>query len=351
MIYLDYNATSPLHPKVKEAMIEAMGEAQNPSSIHAAGRAARKLKEDARKKILDFVGAEALVFCGSGTEANNLALAQSEKHMISSVEHDSIFKTARNPEIVNVDINGLVKLDKLEEKISEGCLVSIILANNETGVIQNIKPIAELCKKHNAILHIDAVQAFGKIGLNMQELGADLMTICAHKIGGPVGVAALCHRADLELKPILFGGGQEKNKRPGTENLTAIIGFAKSCELEQVTPELRDYLENRISKIAPDIVIHGKNSPRIANTTSISMPNMEAATQLIHFDSKNICVSAGSACSSGKMEESRVLHEMNVPMLKNAIRISLGWKTEKDDIDKFLNEWESLYKRANQSAA
>ena len=265
-----------------------------------------------------------------------------------------------------------MNLDELSSNLESRTsnLVSIILANNETGVIQKIQPITQLCKKHGAMLHIDAVQAFGKIRLNMAELGADMMTICAHKIGGPVGVAALCHRADLELTPILFGGGQEKNKRPGTENLPAIIGFAAATEIGFVETamsprsgvpcggnavvgtikNLRDYLEAGLLKIASDAVIHGKDSPRIPNTTSISMPNMEAATQLIHFDSKDICISAGSACSSGKMETSRVLENMNVPMLKNAVRISLGWGTTQEEIDNFLNEWEELYKRANQLA-
>lgn len=349
MVYLDYNATAPLHPDVKLAMDEVSALPLNPSSIHAAGRAARKIKENARKKILNFVGAPALVFCGSGTEANNLALAQKDIHVISAAEHDSIFKTAKTPKIIPVAQDGLVNLQELEASISEGCLVSVLLANNETGVVQKMKPIAELCKANGAMLHIDAVQAFGKIRLNMQELGADMMTICAHKIGGPVGVAALCHRADLELKPIIFGGGQEKNKRPGTENVAAIVGFAAATEIgdREAIKNLRDGLESEITRIAPDAVIHGQNSPRIPNTISVSMPNMEAATQLIHFDGKGICVSAGSACSSGKMETSRVLENMNVPMLKNAIRVSIGWATTKEEIDKFLNEWESLYKRAS----
>ena len=329
-------------------MDEVMGKPLNPSSIHAAGREARKIKEAARKKILDFVGAEALVFCGSGTEANNLALNQASEYVISSVEHDSIFKTAEDAEIVGVDCNGLLDLEQLKLKAENSKLVSIIMANNETGVIQDIKKIAEIVHANGAMLHVDAVQAFGKIDLDFKNLGADMMTISAHKIGGPVGVAALVFRADLELKPILKGGGQEMGKRPGTESVAGICGFAASCELKVESLKLRNYLEEEVLKIAPDAIIHGKGAARVGNTSNISMPNMESATQLIHFDSKGICVSSGSACSSGKVEVSRVLVNMGAPLPKNAVRISLGWETSKEDIDKFLAEWKILYKRTNQ---
>lgn len=373
MIYLDYNATSPLHPDVNAAMHAVEGVPLNPSSIHAAGRAARKIKEEARAKLMEFVGAQALVFCGSGTEANNMALLQKPKNIITNVEHESVFKAAVDPIIISVDEGGLVKLDQLEAalKDNENALVSIILANNETGIVQKMKPISALTKQYGAMLHIDAVQAFGKIRLNMVELGADLMTICPHKVGGPVGTAALCHRADIELIPFMKGGGQEKNKRPSTENVVAIAGFAATIELgimseaeaepamslrsgvlseEQARrgtiKELRDYFEGEILKITPDTIIHGKDSPRLPNTSNISMPNMEAATQLIHFDSKKVCVSAGSACSSGKIEESRILKEMGVKNSKNAVRVSIGWNTSKTEIDQFIEVWAELYQRA-----
>ena len=382
MIYLDYNATAPLHTDVKKAMDEVAGLPLNPSSIHAAGREARRFKEDARRKILDFVSAEALVFCGSGTEANNLALSQvgrmengESRIIISAVEHDSIYKAAENPIIIPVDESGLLDLEELTKQFSIlnsqfSILVSIIMANNETGVVQDIPAIAEIVHEHDALLHIDAVQAFGKIDLDFAKLGADMMTISCHKIGGPVGVAALCHRPNLELKPILKGGGQEMGKRSGTEDVKGIVGFAATTKIgvqsesgdepalsnapaeRQQTrrgaiKKLRDYLEEEISKLAPDAIIHGQDAPRIPNTSNISMPNMEAATQLIHFDSKGICVSSGSACSSGKVETSRVLEAMNAPLSKNAIRISLGWGTTKEEVDKFIAEWSELYKRAS----
>jgi len=282
-------------------------------------------------------------------------LSGESRVIISSVEHESVFKAAANATIIDVDKNGLLKIEELEKKLSmvngQCSLVSIILANNETGVIQDIKSIAALAHKYGALIHIDAVQAFGKIPLNFADMGVDMMTISAHKIGGAVGAAALVHKKDLELKPLMFGGGQEHNKRPGTENIVGIVGFAASCEVftspspSYEEANLRDYLEAEILKVAPDTIIHGSGAKRLPNTTNISMPNLQAATQLIHFDSKGICVSSGSACSSGKVEESRVLKAMDVPLRKNAIRISLGWGTTKAEIDVFVKEWKELYER------
>ncbi len=387
-VYLDYNATAPLKPQIKAAMDEVLGEPLNPSSIHSSGRKARKLVEDARQKILQRVSGEALVFCDSGTEANNLALGQigrtengerKTEIIVSAIEHDSIFKV-ENPIIINVNKNGVVDVDDLKSKLSVHrspltVLVSIMLANNETGVIQPIRDIAKIAHQYGALVHTDAVQAFGKIDIDFKELGVDMMTISCHKIGGPVGAAALVHRAGLELKPIMFGGGQEKNKRPGTENVAAIAGFGKlaenvSRETFVVSGERKtengkeeeklftvhrspftEYLESEIKKFAPDAVIFGENSPRLPNTTCIAMPEIEAATQLIHFDTSGICISTGSACSSGKVEDSRVLKAMNAPLAKNAIRVSTGWATSKADMDKFIKSWRELYLRAKNAAA
>ena len=354
MIYLDYNATSPLRPEVKQAMIDVMDLPHNPSSIHASGRAARKLVEDSRKEILESVNAKSLVFCGSATEANSLALAQADNYVISSIEHDSIYKVASNPVVIGVDSNGIVKLDELEEKLSrlnspKSLLLSVMLANNESGVMQPVKQIAELGHKYGLMVHTDAVQAWGKIEIDFTDLGVDLMTISAHKIGGPVGAAALVAKPNIELKPFLKGGGQEKNKRAGTENIPAIVGFAKSSakssdiSVSHETAKLQNYLESEIKKISPDAVIHGEKAPRLPNTSLISMPNVEAATQLIAFDMAGVCVSSGSACSSGKVEISRVLKMMDAPLLKNAIRISTGWATTKNEIDRFFEEWKKIF--------
>lgn len=358
MVYLDYNATSPLRPEVKQAMLEVMGQPLNASSVHGQGRAARKILEESRRLILNYVNAPTLVFCSSGTEANNLALAQATgKIAVSAIEHDSVFKNPYQSLTIKVLPNGVVDLSHLREIASTPVFASIMLANNETGVIQPIKEAAEIIHATGGILHVDAVQAFGKIPVDFKNLGADLMTIACHKVGGPSGIAALVHRADLELKPILFGGGQEKNKRPGTENISTIVGFSHLANLfNSVSREtinskseidLIKYLETEIKKIAPHAIIHGEGEERLPNTTLISMPGLESATQLIHFDTNNICVSYGSACSSGKVEVSRVLTAMNAPLARNAIRISTGWANTKDDIDKFLAVWKELYQRHN----
>lgn len=355
-IYLDYNATSPLRNEVRDAMFAVLGEPMNPSSIHKSGRKAREIMEAAKAQIIGKIGAGKMIFCGSGTEANNLALAQKSSHIISSIEHDSILNAAKNPQIVSVDSDGLVKLDELEKALeNEGShLVSIILANNETGVVQKMKPIAALCKKHGALLHIDAVQAFGKIRLNMEELGADMITICGHKVGGSIGAAALAFRADLELVPFMLGGGQQQNKRAGTEDVSAICGLAKLAEMNDLILEesakiraMRDGLEAAILAAAPQVIIHSANAPRLPNTSNIAMPNVEAATQLIHFDTNNIMLSSGAACSSGKVETSRILLAMDAPMAKNSVRVSLGYKTTQDEVDLFVAKWIELYGRIN----
>lgn len=344
MIYLDYNATSPLKPEAKQAMLEVMGQTLNPSSIHGAGRAARKLVEDARAKILKSVNAEALVFCGSGTEANNLALCQKPTHIISEIEHDSIYKATNTTYRIKVGGDGVLDLGSVEELVSRETagLVSVMLANNETGIIQPIREIAALAKKYGHLVHTDAVQAWGKIPLDFKELGVDLMTISCHKVGGPVGVAALVHRKDLELVPFMRGGGQEKNKRPGTENVAAIVGWSALVGFRIQDSGIRDYLEAQLTTHNSRLTIIGKNSPRIPNTSCIIMPNMDAATQLIHFDTNGICVSSGSACSSGKVEVSRTLLAMGTSNAKNAIRVSTGWNTTKDEIDRFVAEWRKL---------
>jgi len=362
MIYLDYNATSPLRAEVKAAMFEVLGEPLNPSSIHKSGRAARSLVEEAKAKIVAAVGGEKMIFCASGTEANNFAIAQLREQraesrgqiIISAIEHDSVYRAAKNLTIISVDESGLVKLDELEKALAtrNSQLVSIILANNETGVVQRMKPISALCKKYGALLHIDAVQAFGKIRLNMAELGADMMTICAHKIGGPVGVAALVFDPKLELVPFMRGGGQQQGKRAGTEDVAAICGLAKLADMlpeilleAEKIRELRDYLEAEILRICPTAIIHSAAAPRLPNTSSIAMPNVAAATQLIHFDTHNIMLSSGAACSSGKVETSRILLAMGVAQAENSIRVSIGYKTTKAEIDVFLGEWKALYER------
>ena len=339
MIYLDYNASAPMHPKVKQVMFELAGNALNPSSIHASGRSARKIVEEARAKILQSVNAKALVFCGSATEANNLALAQAPNIIASAIEHDSVWKLKSSE--FRVHGSGVVDLEDLEKKLATNSqelttIVSIMLANNETGIIQPVKEAVKIAKKYGALVHSDAVQAYGRINIDFEDLGVDFITIAAHKIGGPVGVAALMHKPNIELKPFIKGGGQEKNKRAGTENVLAIHGWAAIAGDGVQDSGLRDYLEINL----PTII--GKDLPRLPNTSCVIHPKMAAATLLIHFDTNGICVSSGSACSSGKVEVSRTLKVMGVENAGNAIRVSTGWNTTKEDIDAFLESFSKL---------
>lgn len=354
-IYLDYNATTPMHPKAVAKMQEWLGVPANPSSVHSYGRAAKKELENSRKIIAEAVSAwqNELIFTASGTEANVTALSSfpDRRILVSAIEHSSVLR----PATINVDENGIISLTDLEQKLSENqqlAIVSVMLANNETGVIQPIAEIAEICKKHGTILHCDAVQALGKIPVDFSLLGADMLTISAHKCGGAVGAAALIVKNNLTIKPLLTGGGQEMGRRAGTENIAAIAAFAAAVEnfdfiqmqnLQGWLDEMEQELEQ-----AGGIII-GKNSPRLPNTSNIAMPNSDNQTQLINFDLGGFAVSAGSACSSGRVANSHVLQSMGVPkeIASTAIRISGGWNTSHEEIQKFTKQWLALRLRAS----
>jgi cysteine desulfurase len=308
VIYLDYNATSPMLPGVKEAMFQLAGKPLNPSSIHASGRAARKVVEDARANILQAVNAKSLLFCGSATEANNqLANTgfQGTSFIISAIEHESILKAHPIPEIVPVTSDGIIDLEALEETLAgidnkNPKLLSVMLANNETGIIQPVKEVVNIAQKFGALVHTDAVQAYGRIAIDFEKLGVDFMTIAPHKSGGAVGSAALIHKPNIELKSFIRGGGQEKNKRAGTENVLAIHAFGTHAKINKpLTNDLNQYLESEVKKISADFVVVGRHETRLPNTTNLVHPKLGASTQLIHFDGSGICLSIGSACSSG----------------------------------------------------
>lgn len=352
MIYLDYNATAPLLPAVKDAMDEISGRPLNPSSIHASGRFARKIVEEARIKILKSVNAKNLVFTSSASEANNQVSVftfQDSGFFISAIEHESIFRAAKNPIIINVQENGVIDLQDFEQKLSRypnpksQMLISIMLANNETGIIQPIKEAVSIARDFGAIIHTDAVQAYGRVEIDFEDLDVDLMTISSHKAGGPVGAAALIYKDGIELNPFIKGGGQEKNKRAGTENVTAIHGlgvFASGHQMQDAG--YQNYLETELKKLG--CVIVGENQKRLPNTTCMIHPNLPAATQLIHLDSSGICVSSGSACSSGKVEISRILQMLKVTNAQNAIRVSTGWNTTKQEVEKMVDSLKQLNK-------
>lgn len=351
-IYLDYNATAPLHPQALARMQEWLAVPANSSSVHGFGRAAKKQLEDARKIIAEAISAwpNEIIFTGSGTEANVTALSgfPERRLLVSAIEHSSVLKNVHDT--ISVDANGIINLADLENKLAgdaRPALVSVMLANNETGVIQPIAEIAGICKKYGALLHSDAVQALGKIPVDFSLLGADMLTISAHKAGGPLGAAALVLKNNLSIKPLLTGGGQELSRRAGTENIAAISAFAAAVEAIDFGKMkiLRAWL-NEMEKQMQAVggVVFWKDAPRLPNTTCVAMPYVGNEVQLIDFDLNNYAVSAGSACSSGRIEKSHVLLAMGVApeLAQCAIRVSAGWNTTEDEIKKFTESWLKL---------
>jgi len=358
IIYLDYNATAPLLPEVKEAMISAFDYIGNPSSVHQFGRRCRNEIDKARKKIAAAVDATSkdITFTSGGTEANHLALSGLKlKHdaiYASATEHASIYKNILPGNLIPVDIKGQVRLDELEKcfiRANPPKLVSIALANSETGIVQHhLREIVELCHRYGCLVHTDAVQAFGKVPLSFKDLDVDLMTISAHKIGGPKGVGALITKPNLILKASYLGGGQEKGLRSGTENIPAIVGFGVAAELAsqvdwQPVQQLISFLIDQLKIINPHICINSATDG-LPNTLNFSTPGFNKDTQVIHFDLNGIAVSAGAACSSGKVERSHVLKAMGIADIytNSALRLSLSTETTLPDIEQFLAVWQGF---------
>jgi len=357
LTYLDYNATAPLRTEARAAVETALGVIGNPSSVHRFGRAARRLVEDAREQVAALAGAEPgqVVFTSGGTEANNLALRGSERRetFVSAIEHDSVLAAAPDAMKIPVDGEGIVDLPGLETLLAEAdapALVSVMLANNETGVIEPVAEVREIAHRHGALFHCDAVQGAGKIPVDFAGLGADMMTLSAHKIGGPRGAGALIVADAVDLTALNAGGGQERGRRGGTENVIGISGFgaaaqaaAKLDEVEAVA-SLRDRLENEALARVPRARIFGAGAPRLANTIKIGIPGLAAETQVISLDLDGVAVSAGAACSSGKVAPSHVLQAMGVgeEWAACSIRVSLGRNTTEADIARFLDAWSGL---------
>jgi|SRR5215475_6584342 len=382
-VYLDWNATSPLRGEARAAMMCAFDHVGNPSSVHAEGRAARGLVEEARRQVAALVAADPrdVIFTSGGTEANVMALSPAleitggpkggagdcrpyDRLLLSAVEHPSVRAGGRFPasaiEEVPVSRDGCIELDALAARLAtltrSGArpLVSIMLANNETGVIQPIQQAAALVHEAGALLHVDAVQAAGKIRCDFNGIGADLMTLSGHKMGAPKGVGALIRRHDrLHLaEPPIKGGGQERSARAGTENVPGIVGFgaaaaAAAAALDQEQARmvtLRGRLEAGLRAISPEALIFAAGVDRLPNTTLVALAGIKAETALIALDLEGIAVSSGSACSSGKVAASHVLAAMGVgPRLAaGAIRISLGFSTSEEEVDCFLGAWNKL---------
>lgn len=368
-VYLDWNATTPLREEARQAMAAAWDLAGNPSSVHTEGRRARRLVEDARGAVASAVGARAqdVVFTSGGTEANALALVpglhraggQAAKRLLrSAIEHPSVLSGGRfQPDAVaaiDVTRSGIVNVDHLRSQLSDGppALVSVMLANNETGAIQPIREIAGIAHQAGGLLHVDAIQALGKIPIDINSLGADLLTLSAHKIGGPKGVGALVVAGDIQgLAPLLRGGGQELGRRAGTENVAGIAAFGAAADaaMGAIADDsgrlglLRLRLEEGLLQTA-DMIVFSSDVPRLSNTTLFTVPGLSAETAVIGFDLGGIAVSSGSACSSGKVQPSHVLAAMEVPpdLAKGAVRLSLGWSTSQTDIDFALQTWRKL---------
>jgi cysteine desulfurase len=366
-IYLDWNATTPLRREAREAMAAAWDLSGNPSSVHAEGRQARKLVEDARDSIAGAVGAlpRNIIFTSGGTEANALALtpglrrgAGVERLVVSAIEHTSVLAGGRFPadaiSTVGVTSLGLLDLDRLRAMLEgePAALVSVMLANNETGAVQPVKEAAAIVHSAGGLLHVDAIQAFGKIPFDINEMNADFVTLSGHKIGGPKGVGALVlAEGMLGFEPLLRGGGQEKGRRAGTENVAGIAGFGAAAEAAMGAlktdalrlESLRNRLESGLRK-TPDAIVFADDVPRLPNTTLFTVPGLRAETAVIGFDLAGVAVSSGSACSSGKVQPSHVLEAMGFgpKTTQGAVRLSLGWSTSDADIDCCLEAWRKL---------
>lgn len=362
--YLDHNATAPLRPEARAAMLEALDLVGNPSSVHAEGRRARAVVETARERVADLAGVEPaqVVFLSGATEANCCVLrAGWDAILVAGIEHASVLEPARAScgEVLDIATDGEGRADlsaigaglaRAADREGRALLV-LQTANNETGVIQPVADAAELAREHGALIHTDAVQTAGRLPLSFEHLGVDSLSLSAHKLGGPKGVGALILRDGLDIAPLVAGGGQERRRRAGTENVPGIAGFGAAAvaakrDLADMArlAALRDRLEHDALAMAPGAVIIGVRAQRLPNTTCLALPGMAAETLVIRLDLAGIAVSAGAACSSGKVGASSVLAAMGLSgdLARSAIRVSLGWTTTDRDVDAFLTAWSAI---------
>lgn len=375
-IYLDWNATAPLLPCVRDALLHAFDLSGNPSSVHKEGRAARAAVESARRNVANLVGAQAshVVFISGATEAANLVLTPDYRMgrsalrigrlYVSAIEHPAVREGGRfgkdNVTEIPVTSDGVLDLDALKKLLEDHDkttglpMVAVMLVNNETGIVQPVADAAKLVHAAGGLMVVDAVQAAGRITIDIQALDADFLFLSSHKIGGPKGVGALVSRGEAMMpKALIHGGGQEKGHRSGTENTTAIIGFGAAAafvldglvERNAAIAALRERLETGMRKAASDVIIHGAEVERVANTTFFTLPSLKAETGQIAFDIEGIALSAGSACSSGKVGESHVLTAMGKDPKLGGLRISLGVSTSEAEIDQALAAFEKIASR------
>lgn len=367
--YLDHNATSPLRPEVMEAVTAAMAVEGNPSAQHADGRAANRLISDAREAVGLAMGvcAQDIIFTGSGTEALNTAVfsawtAGCRKMLFSYADHPATYRAAEQwgcpHEFIPLDENGVTDVAWLKKRLEDWdeadgrVFVSVVAANSETGVIQPIEQIADIVSEAGGLLLVDAVQALGKIPMTFI---ADYLAVSAHKIGGPQGVGALYMAPEAPAQSLLCGGGQERRRRAGTMNVAGISGFGtavKDMTNLAHTQELRDALEAGLKSMEPDLTIFGEKVARLPNTSFFAIPDASAMTTMMALDLEGISVSTGTACSSGKVGESRAIKSMGLSdkSPKGAIRISFGYNSKMDDVEAFLTAWAKIRKRDKKAA-
>lgn len=365
--YLDWNATAPLLPPAREAVLAALDLQGNPSSVHGEGRAARMLVEAARRDVAALVGAQPahVIFTSGATEAANFVLTPDYRMgrtplaigrlYVSEIEHPAVREGGRFPReavtAVPVTPSGVVDLTALEalldahDETAGLPMVAVMLANNETGIVQPVKAVAEIVRRHGGLLVVDAVQTVGRIAVDIAALDADFLVLSSHKLGGPKGAGALVSRGEVLMPaPLVRGGGQEKGHRSGTENPAALAGFAAAARFATADAaarngriaELRDRLEDGMRKAAADVIVHGADAERLCNTSFFSLPGLKSETGQIAFDLEGIALSAGSACSSGKVGQSHVLTAMGLDAALGALRVSLGPATTVEDVERFL---------------
>ncbi len=374
VVYLDNASTTRLHDKVVEAMMPYMSiKYGNPSSLHSLGREAKRALDDARENIKNAINLNAnakVVFTSSATEANNLALkgiayalkGKGKSIVVSSIEHESILEPCKALEregfkvtYIPVDSNAVVSIDAIEHALRENrdtILVSVMLANNEVGSIQPLKDIAEVAHRYNALVHTDAAQALGKIALDAKSLCIDLITLSAHKLYGPKGIGALCINSNIQLEPIVHGGGHEYGLRSGTQNIPAVVGFSKVAEMSREFVDvyssrvkaLRDKLERSILESIKYTRLNSTAKDRLPNTTNISFLGINGEDLIIKLDEHGICASTGSACSTLKQKESHVLRAMNLSKdaRNGSLRLTLGIYNEEHEIDYAVNVLEKV---------
>lgn len=378
-IYMDNNATTPLHPEVQKAMASAMELFGNPSSMHWFGRKARAVIEESRQKVAEFIGASAeeIIFVGSGSEANNTVLSifschpkgcdgcRNGRHQIvtTSIEHPCIMETSKCLEVkgvpvkyLKVDSAGKVDMKDMAGSVSDSTgLVSIMMANNEIGTVQDIPELAKIARERGALFHTDAVQAVGKIPVNVKDLGVDFLTLSGHKIYGPKGIGALYIRKGVPFCPMIHGGHQERGRRAGTENTMGIVGLAKALEMrtkemaeeEELLTELKRALREGIQNNIPDVFLNGHLTDCLPGTLNVSFAGAEGESVLLGLDLEGISVSTGSACASGSLDPSHVLLATGLPieLAHDSIRVSLGRGNTMEDVRSFIETATKVVKR------